>query len=189
MEDGVEHTIRLRAIELDDLPLLKKWRNELRYFFREYRLLTDANQLKWYNSIQDDRRFIHYAIDVWEGDDWHLIGSCNWSNINWVSRHAEVGRYIGDPEYRGKGYGLKMTIELHRIVFQDLNMNTVRGEVWAYNTHNINFLRKFGYKEAGRYRNAKFYKGEYHDSILMDMTREEWGKLWDDKYSEMGGAE
>ena len=50
MEDGVEHTIRLRAIELDDLPLLKKWRNELRYFFREYRLLTDANQLKWYNS-------------------------------------------------------------------------------------------------------------------------------------------
>ena len=180
--------VRLRGIELEDLPLLKKWRNELRHFFREYRLITDAHQLKWYNSIQDDKRFIHYAIDVWDGEDWRLIGSCNWSNIDWVSRHAEVGRYIGDPEYYGKGYGLKMTIELHRIVFQDLNMNTVRGEVWSYNTHNINFLRKFGYKEVGRYRNAKFYKGEYHDSVLVDMTREEWEKLWDDKYSKLGGA-
>jgi len=180
--------VRLRAIELEDLPLLKKWRNELRHFFREYRLITDAHQLEWYNSIQDDKRFIHYAIDVWDGEDWRLIGSCNWSNIDWVSRHAEVGRYIGDPEYRGKGYGLKMTIELHRIAFQDLDMNTVRGEVWAYNTYNINFLRKFGYKEVGRYRNAKFYKDKYHDSILFDMTRGEWGKLWDDRYSELGGS-
>ena len=178
--------VRLRGIELEDLPLLKKWRNELRHFFREYRLITDAHQLKWYNSIQDDKRFIHYAIDVWDGEDWCLIGSCNWSNIDWVNRHAEVGRYIGDPEYRGKGYGLKMTIELHRIVFQDLNMNTVRGEMWAYNTHNIDFLSKFGYKVVGRYRNAMFYQGRFWDSVLVDMTSEEWDVLWNDKYSKYG---
>ena len=175
--------VRLRAIELDDLPQLKEWRNDLKHFFREYRLINDAHQKGWYDSMHDNRRFIHFAIDAWDGEQWVLIGSCNWSNINWVDRHAEIGRYIGDPEYRGKGYGLEMTIELHRIAFHELNMNSVRGECFSYNTHNLKFLTRFGYKEVGRLRYAKFYNGEYHDSVLMDMTRDDWEVLWNERYS------
>ena len=32
--------VRLRAIEPEDLPLLKEWRNKFKHFFREYRFIT-----------------------------------------------------------------------------------------------------------------------------------------------------
>jgi len=34
--------------------------------------------------------------------------------------------------------------------------------------------RKGGFKEIGRKRKARFIEGQYHDSILMDLLREEW---------------
>jgi RimJ/RimL family protein N-acetyltransferase len=173
--------IRFRAIEYKDLELLSKWRNELKHLFREYRDINETHQRQWFESIVKDKRFIHFAIDVWDGQ-WLLIGSCNLSSINWVDRHAEYGIYIGDPEWRGKGAGVKSMVKLMCVAFYELNMHTVRGEAYEFNpVLRIDF--KFGFKEVGRWREAKYHDGRYWDSVLMDITRKEWDKLYAERYS------
>ena len=164
--------VRLRGIEPEDLLLLKQWRNDLKRYYREYRMINEPHQRKWYESTVGETRHIHYAIDVWDGQ-WLLIGACSWANINWVHRHAELGIYIGDDEWRGQGAGLKAMLELHRIAFDELNMLTVRLEVFAINPA-VGFYEKFGYKLVGEYRNAYYYGGEFCNSVLMDMTVDEW---------------
>lgn len=165
-------TVRLRAIELADLEILKGWRNDLKEFFREYRYINDLHQQDWYQSTLHDNRVLHYAIDVWDGK-WWVVGSCNWSNIDWVNHSAELGIYIGDPEWLHKGIGLKAMLELHRIAFEVLNFDIVRLEVYEFNPAE-RLYHIFGYQEAGRWRMRKFHEGKYWDAILMDMTRKEW---------------
>ena len=174
--------VRLRAIEPKDLPLLKEWRNKFKHFFREYRFINDPHQEDWYYSTVGDRRHIFYAIDVWDGR-WWLVGQCAWSNIDWVSRHAELGIYIGEDDWRGKGVGLKAMIELHRVAFHELNLLTVRLEVFSNNPAD-KFYVKFGYKWVGQYRAAYYYDNHYHSSYLMDMTAADWEDLWCDRYSQ-----
>lgn len=168
--------IQLRAVEPEDLDALRKWRNELKEYYREYRFINELHQKRWYESLPDNNNCLHYAIDVYE-IGWQLIGSCNLSNIDWLNKHAELGIYIGDSEWRGKGAGLAAMMELHRIAFHELDMNTMRLEVFSFNPA-VSFYIKFGYKEIGRYREAQFYKGKFEDSILMDMTRDEWDEIY-----------
>jgi len=171
-------SIRLRAIEPEDLPLLKKWRNELKDYYREHRFINQPHQERWYENTIGDARYVYYAIDVWYGK-WWLVGACGWCWIDWLNRHCDLSIYIGDPEWRGKGIGLKAMIELHKIAFHEWNMNTVRLEVLSFNPA-VKFYENFGYQRVGIYRQAHFYKSDHHDSILMDMTKDEWR----DRYSQ-----
>lgn len=168
--------VRLRAIEPADLPILKKWRNELKEYFREYRFINDLHQEAWYKSTLTDKAYLHYVVDVYE-NGWLLVGSCNWSAIDWINRSAELGIYIGDQDYWHQGVGLKTMLELHRIAFEVLNLDIVRLEVYDFNPA-VRLYRKFGYKDAGVWRMRKFREGAYHDAFLMDMTREEWSALY-----------
>jgi len=170
--------VRLRAIEPEDLPLLKEWRNQFKHFYREHRFINEPHQQNWYQGTVGDSRNIYYAIDVWDGK-WWLVGQCAWSSIDWVSRHAELGIYIGDDEWRGRGVGLKAMHELHKIAFNEFNLLTVRLEVFAINPA-VAFYEEFGYKKVGEYRKAYFHDSKYHDSVLMDITKDEWL----DKYPE-----
>ena len=188
MSDTVKHeihktgSVRLRGIEPEDLPLLKEWRNQFKHFYREYRFINDPHQEKWYYSTIGDRRHIFYAIDVWDGK-WWLVGQCAWSNISWVDRHAELGIYIGDDDWRGKGVGLQAMIKLHCIAFHELNMRTVRLEVFANNKGAYKFYQKFGYNDVGEYREAYYYNQMFYNSMIMDMTNFEWTQLYANKYS------
>ncbi len=58
--------INLRAVERDDLTLLKDMRNtpELKKYFREYRLLNDKNQEQWFDSLTNDRKQCMFCIVI-----------------------------------------------------------------------------------------------------------------------------
>jgi len=139
--------MRLRAIEPDDLAQLKEWRNDLKDFYREYRFINQPHQERWYETIVGDVRYVYYAIDVWDGK-WWLVGSCGWCWIDWLNRHADLSIYIGDPEWRGRGVGLKAMVELHRIAFDELNLNTVRLECLSL-TPPWDFMRSLVTRRSG----------------------------------------
>ena len=48
--------MKLRSLELNDLPKLRDWRNSkfVRKATREYRLLNMINQKKWFEAIQNE---------------------------------------------------------------------------------------------------------------------------------------
>ena len=94
--------VKFRAIERDDLPRLRDWRNSpaIRRRTREIRLLSLVDQERWSESLRNDRHTIMF--DVLDEKD-TLIGVAGLTYIDWKDRRAEVSIYVGDEGAQGMG--------------------------------------------------------------------------------------
>jgi RimJ/RimL family protein N-acetyltransferase len=163
--------VKFRQIERSDLEMLKDWRNDpyVRSICREYRLLNMPMQERWYESIIADTSQLLYIIEKNE----HPIGAGGWTYIDWRSRHGLISLYIGVEKDRDTETMLAVLNELHRIAFNELNLNSVK--FWFYSWRDdLQVFLDSGYKEMGKFRAGYYHDGQYHDVILLDMLKEEW---------------
>jgi RimJ/RimL family protein N-acetyltransferase len=91
--------VGLRALEIEDLPKLRDWRNisNFRRNFREVRELSLDDQLNWYKHLQQtrDKNFMFGIVRL---EDGVLIGACGLLYVNWINRSADYSFYIGDND-------------------------------------------------------------------------------------------
>lgn len=177
--------IKLRAVERDDLALLKDMRNipELKKYFREYRLLNDNHQEQWFDSLTNDRTQCMFCIDggisetLYVGEtntgilkeDIELVGACSLNNISWTNRSAEFGIYI-KPDKQGNGFAKEALTKLVEYGFNELNLHRIWGEVYSNNPA-VDFYKKFGFKVEGRLKDSYYYYG-WHDSIIIGLLKD-----------------
>ena len=112
-----------------------------------------------------------YAIVNNETDT--LVGNIGIEEIDNTSRTATIGVFIGDEENRGKGFGSEALRLACRYAFDRLNMHSLHLWVFSFNERAMNVYKKVGFKEVGRMRESYYLDGKYHDSILMDILRDE----------------
>ena len=94
-----EKSISLRALEFEDLPKLRDWRNmeHVKKSTREYRLLNMINQEKWFESIHTtSSNVIMFGIIK----NKKLIGVTGLTYIDWKNRHAEISIYINKKNWQ-----------------------------------------------------------------------------------------
>jgi RimJ/RimL family protein N-acetyltransferase len=114
----------------------------------------------------------HFAIVDVETDE--LIGGCGLLNIDHINRTAEVGIFIGEKGYWGRGYGEEAMRLLLDFAFNILNLHNIMLNVYAYNTRAQRCYRKIGFREIGRRRQARRIQGSSFDVIFMDILAEEF---------------
>jgi RimJ/RimL family protein N-acetyltransferase len=171
--------VRLRSFELSDVDeIMKYWNSvELR------RLLGSVDrgpaarneEEEWIRNTwkqRQERKAFTLAVEAIAENK--LIGGTSLFNIDWTSRSAETGISIYNPKYWGKGYGSESMNLLLDFAFRDLNLNRVQLEAFDFNKRAQKCYVKVGFKEVGRRRKTRFIDGKYHDSIVMDILREEW---------------
>ena len=131
-------------------------------------------------SLEAEREYIEkikkenahiYAIVLKETDT--LIGNIGIEDIDATSRTATIGMFIGDEENRGKGYGSEALRLACRYAFDRLNMHSLHLWVFSFNERAMNVYKKVGFREVGRMRESYYLDGKYHDSILMDILRDD----------------
>ena len=83
--------VNLRSLEIDDLDILKKWRNDkiVRNHTREYRSLNMINQKQWFKMIHRDNppKFLMFGVTDKRKK---LVGVCGLTYIDWKNRHCEI---------------------------------------------------------------------------------------------------
>ena len=161
--------IKLEQIERQDLPKLKKMRNELRQYFREYRLLNDLNQEDWFEGMSRDTNQVMFKVV-----DEVILGACGLHYISWTNRSAEFGIYIG-KDYQGQGHAKVALCSLLEYGFNELNLNRIWGEVYSNNPA-LQFYKKFGFEIEGRLRET-YYNNGWHDSYIISMLRKDHDQL------------
>jgi len=190
--------IRFRALEYSDLPQLKEWRNGIIDMCREFRLINDEHQERWWKGYCEQAylpypkhlmfgietlretgitNMTEYSNGVIMGDfktETSFIGVCGWTYIDWLNRRAELSIYIGDESLRHKGYGRAALRELHRIGFCELGFRAVWLEVHDWNPHARKLYETEGYKLVGKWRDARFKDGEWFPTWIYDLTAEEY---------------
>lgn len=177
MFDGKK--VRLRAYRKEDIPQALEYINDPEV---KRNLVIGVpfplrleDEEKFFENISAAKDTYSFAIETLDGSNY--IGGCGMNQVDWKNRYAVVGIFIGDEQYRGKGYGSDAMRILLRFIFDEMNMNRVKLFVFSFNQRAIKSYLKCGFKQEGTQRQEMFRDGQYHDTIVMGILRSEWEKL------------
>jgi len=174
--------IRLREYRKEDIPLAQQFLNdsETRSLMnpRSAYPYTLADEEKWFEALSANKDTYSFAIETLEGGKY--IGGCGINGVGWKMRVAEIGIFIGDKNYWGKGYGTDAMEVLVRVCFEQMNMNKISLHVFSYNERARLCYEKCGFSVEGVLRQEIYANGQYHDDIAMGLLRSEWESIHKD---------
>lgn len=165
--------IYLSPRSLEDVEKYTEWLNDFEttdYTGRSHRVLT----LEAEKRYLEERQFENEAFAIVDMVEDKLIGTVGLHNVDSVNRTATLGIFIGDKEYRSKGYGTEAIRLILDFGFNYLNLNNIKLDLMEFNERALKCYKKCGFKECGRRRKCKFINGKYYDSIEMDILAEEF---------------
>ncbi len=164
--------IILRAIEREDLPDYVDWLNDPKVleYFGSYLSLSLAQEEKWYEEMLQDQNTCAFAVEF-EG---RHVGGAGLNQIDGRNASAEIGLFIGLPELWDRGLGFDVLQTMLRFGFEQMNLHRIYLRVYAENERAIHLYEKVGFQHEGRWREAEFRHGHYHDLLWMSMVRDEW---------------
>ena len=146
----IEQNILLRSLEIDDLEIVRKWRNkdEIRKWFINDNLISSEKQLLWYEKYKNKKNELMFIIE--EKNELKMsVGAISLYNINYKKAYCELGRLmIGENEARGKGIGLIASKALCNFGFIRLNLEIIYLKVFFDNIIAINIYKKIGFNET-----------------------------------------
>lgn len=166
--------MNLRALTIEDMEPIRKWRNECLDTLRTPFPLTKEQQEDWYKNEICNRnsRSRFWAIDeaFFSGQDPFLIGYGGIENIQWENRIGEISLLI-NPERKNHGHGSKAARFIIGEAFERLNLLTVYAECYANNPAIKFWAKIFGNQTPVVLPNRKYCNGQYYDSFYFSMSR------------------
>jgi RimJ/RimL family protein N-acetyltransferase len=163
--------VGLRAVEKEDLILLRDWRNnpDLRKNYREVRELNMTNQEAWYNKScvnnPNDFMFIIQRLE-----DNKPIGAAGLLYINWIIRSADFSFYIGEENVYidDKGYAEDAAKLLIDYGFNNLNLHKIWMELYEFDIKKINFFKDIlNFNQDGILTDNCYEGGKYWNSLIL----------------------
>ncbi len=168
--------INLRAVERADLEQLVRWRNDpdvFRGFFTTFPL-SAGGQEAWYEDLlrRPDKKL--FVIETKEGQ---AVGTIGFDHIDWKNQRAEFGNMLVARAHRGQGYAGDATRTALRFGFEEMNLNRIYLEVYAWNEEAVRLYKKCGFEIEGVLRETYFSEGRFNDTVLMAVLRGTWKTL------------
>ncbi len=161
----------LSPIDVADAPKYTAWFNDLEVSRNLTSCSWALNESTEAEKLPEIAKEHNYAIVETEGNT--LIGNVGLHDVEHLHRHCELGIFIGNKDYWGKGYGEEAIRLMAGYAFDYLNMRNIMLRVFDFNTRAIACYRKVGFQEIGRRRKALELEGEIHDVVLMDLLAED----------------
>jgi len=103
-----------------------------------------------------------------------LLGGVNIQLTDPHNGTFSIGIGLGDRSAWGKGYAKEAMQIILRYMFHERRYQKCNIGVYAFNQRALGLYRRLGFVEEGRLRRVYFTNGEYHDEILLGLTREEF---------------
>jgi len=173
--------IRLGPINYETDPQIEScWTHDasfMRLFDPEpARPISAAIVKKQYEKLEkrmeEGKNFYHFMIRA-KADD-RLIGKAEIRRIEWTNGNCAVRLGIGSTEDRRKGHGAQVLRLLLRFAFAELNMFRVSAYVPDYNEGALALLKKFGFVEEVRQRQAVERDARRWDMVVFGLLKDEW---------------
>lgn len=167
-----EHVI-LRAFEREDAERCYRWMNDpsiVRTLKTRYPIAFQT-EMEWLDrAMHPAAGERHFAIE--RKDDRTHIGNASIHDIDWVSRTAAFGLFIGEPSAWNRGFGSDAIRTLVRFAFDEMNLQKLRINVFDYNDRAKHVLLTQGFVQEGRLRREFYREGAYHDIVVLSVFRD-----------------
>jgi RimJ/RimL family protein N-acetyltransferase len=167
--------VRLRPVTEADLPHFQRWLGDAEV--RRWLAAMDApptleEEHEWYEGRRSDPDAVLWSIETVEG---RLLGSTELRIAKHANR-AELGISIHDKSQWNRGYGTDAVMLVLEYAFDDLRLNRIELTTDESNVRGRRCYEKCGFAEEGLLRQHRLVDGEYGNTIMMSVLREEWEK-------------
>ncbi|SHK60158.1 GNAT family N-acetyltransferase [Paramaledivibacter caminithermalis] len=167
----------LSPINVEDYQKYTTWVNDMEVgvgMLFTASVITEAKEKEFLEGfVQSEYNF---AIVDKETDN--VIGNVGFPKIDKINHTGEIGIFIGNKDYWGKGYGTEAIKLILDFGFSILNLHNIHLKVYEYNKPAIKCYKKVGFKEVGRLREAKQIAGKRYDEIYMDILASEYESVY-----------
>ena len=157
----------LSPMDTNDAEKYTEWLNDME-------LLVNLQLYSGIIGLESEKGFIdslsrdhNYSIIDIEKNE--LVGNCGFLDIDHVNQTAEAGIFIGNKDYRNKGYGTEAFSLLIDYGFNALNFHNIMLKVYEYNKIAIRCYEKIGFRQIGIRREALQRNLERHNIVFMDL--------------------
>lgn len=132
--------------------------------------MTREGQREWWNrTAPGSDTNIMFAIETLDGIH---IGQSGIHQISHFHKNAITGSFIGEAEYRGKGYGTDAARVRARYCFEVLGLQTIYSGFLEGNDASRRMSEKIGAKVWGVKPKAVWKRGRYVDEVFVYTTPE-----------------
>lgn len=162
--------IILKRISPSDADKIVKWKSDpelSKQIMSHYRAIDHEEALEWIEKNSSDTHQRLNGIYFDNGETLELLGITRLMFIDFESKNAEFGIYIGDEKYQGKGIGskaLRLTIDQ---AFDFLYLKKIFLKVSGSNQSAIKLYQKFNFVIEGILKEHHFQNGVFEDIIYM----------------------
>lgn len=161
-----------------DSATVASWGKDTEYVrLLEGDAVTPPNPKDWRERFEGAPNPLFFPFMVRTLDDDKLIGFVILMRIAHNHGNAYVGIGIGEPAYRGKGYGTEVMQVVLRFAFQELNLHRVSLDAVATNVIAVRSYEKCGFVLEGQTRGTDFRDRGRTNLVAMGILRSEWDKV------------
>lgn len=164
--------VNLRKLEANDLEMVRTWRNSpevAAYMYNDGYIEKEA-QLNWFVKVEKNPRVLYWIIEYHN----QPIGVANITGIDQTLSSCYWAFYLGETSIRGEGIGGKVEFQVIDYVFNTLNLNKLRCEVFTFNEKVIKMHEKFGFRREAYYREHCIKNEEKLDVVGLALLKSEW---------------
>jgi len=163
--------IDLVVKNIEHIKTYNKWVNNpivRNYLGVELPVTLEVMRKEWFSDVKDEKSI---WFEIWHKKDLIPIGMVGFFQIFNIQRRAEIGIFIGEPEYWGKGIGPEAINLMLDYGFNTLNYHKILASVNVPNTRSLKMFNKIGFIEEGHQKDMDFIDGEFVDEKLFGMLR------------------
>jgi RimJ/RimL family protein N-acetyltransferase len=170
-------SVRLRAVEEGDLPLLVRWMNdpEVRHWLHHSdRPDATVGSVRGRFGLTDEGfPNLVWMIEVAEGQP---VGHVGLLHVDPHHTRAELAISIGEKECWSRGIGTDAIRAVLRYGFEELGLRRIDLHTDADNARGIRCYEKCGFVREAVMRERRLRYGKPLDMLLMAVLRDEWEK-------------
>lgn len=139
-----KYNILLEPLNIDSLETLRLWRNSdsVSEFMEHKKEISKEEQQLWFANIDSKKEF-YFIIKK----DQFSIGMIHINKINFESKSAEVGLFIGEKKFQGTGITFGASLNLLDFAFDELKLKEVFAKVNSANKNAILYNSFLGFNE------------------------------------------
>lgn len=167
--------VNLREVEKKDIEQIRIWRNskEVSQYMYTDNTISKQDQESWFNKISTEKSSIYWIIEY----DEKPVGLASINNIDLNLSSCYWAFYLGDTSIRGAGIGAKVEFKVIEYVFEVLNLNKLRCEVFVHNDKVIRMHEKFGFRREAYYREHCIKNNVKLDAVGLALLKNDWSIL------------
>ncbi|EAP86969.1 UDP-4-amino-4,6-dideoxy-N-acetyl-beta-L-altrosamine N-acetyltransferase [Croceibacter atlanticus] len=164
--------IKLVSLSEEHLEMVRNWRNsdEVSYYMYTDKKITKKQQVEWFKNVKQSESCKYWLIEF----NGNYLGLASLTDINKTLSSCYWAFYLGESSIRGAGIGGKVEFNVLKYVFEELNLNKLRCEVFEFNDKVIRMHEKYGFRREAFYREHCFKNNQWHNVVGLALLKREW---------------